>query len=67
MLAIPAARDLFQKAIIESGDSGQFLSNKEATAITSKLMALAHDTTVKELQRLSVVDMCQIQKWLSGA
>ena len=46
LLAIPAARDLFQKAIIESGDPGQFLSNKEATAITSKFMALAHVTTV---------------------
>jgi hypothetical protein len=64
LLAIPAARDLFQKAIIESGDPGQFLSNKEATAITSKLMALAHVTTVKELQRLSVEDMLRAQSGL---
>jgi para-nitrobenzyl esterase len=64
LLAIPAARDLFQKAIIESGDPGQFLSNKEATAITSKFMALAHVTTVKELQRLSVEDMLRAQSEL---
>jgi para-nitrobenzyl esterase len=61
LLAIPAARDLFQKAIIESGDPGQFLSNKEANTITSKFMALAHVTTVKELQRLSVEDMLRAQ------
>jgi para-nitrobenzyl esterase len=64
LLAIPAARDLFQKAIIESGDPGQFLSSKEATAITSKFMALAHVTTVKELQRLSVEDMLRAQSEL---
>jgi para-nitrobenzyl esterase len=64
LLAIPAARDLFQKAIIESGDPGQFLSNKEATAISSKFMTLAHVTTVKELQRLSVEDMLRAQSEL---
>jgi len=64
LLAIPAAHDLFQKAIIESGDPGQFLSNKEATAITSEFMALAHVTTVKELQRLSVEDMLRAQSEL---
>jgi para-nitrobenzyl esterase len=64
LLAIPAARDLFQKAIIESGDPGQFLSNKEATAIASKFMALAHVTTVKELQRLSAEDMLRAQSEL---
>jgi para-nitrobenzyl esterase len=64
LLAIPAARDLFQKAIIESGDPGQFLSNKEATAITAKFMALAHVTTIKGLQRLSVEDMLRAQSEL---
>lgn len=64
LLAIPAARDLFQKAIIESGDPGQFLSKKEATAISSNFMTLAHVTTVKELQRLSVEDMLRAQSEL---
>jgi para-nitrobenzyl esterase len=49
LLAIRAARDLFQKAIIESGDPGQFLSNQEAAAISSKFMRLAHVNTVPPL------------------
>ncbi len=64
LLAIAAARDLFQKAIIESGDPGQFLSKKEATAISSEFMTLAHVTTVRELQRLSVEDMLRAQSEL---
>jgi para-nitrobenzyl esterase len=64
LLAVPAARDLFQKAIIESGDPGQFLSKKEAGAISSKFMALARVTTVKELQRLSVEDMLRAESEL---
>jgi para-nitrobenzyl esterase len=64
LLAIPAARDLFQKAIIESGDPGQFLSKKEAAAISAEFMALAHVTTVKELQALTVEDMLRAQSQL---
>jgi para-nitrobenzyl esterase len=64
LLAIPAARDLFQKAIIESGDPGQFLSKKDATAISAKFMALAHVITVKELQGISVEDMLRAQSEL---
>ena len=64
LLAIPAAGDLFQKAIIESGDPGQFLSKKDAADISSKFMALAHVTTVNELQRLSVEDMLRAQSEL---
>ncbi len=64
LLAIPAARELFQKAIIESGDPGQFLSLKEATNISSKFMTLAHVTTIKELQELTVEDMLRAQSAL---
>ena len=64
LLAIRAARELFQKAVIESGDPGQFLSKKEATSISSKFMALAHVTTVKDLQRLSVEDILRAQSEL---
>jgi para-nitrobenzyl esterase len=64
LLAIPAARDLFQKAIIESGDPGQFLSKREASAISAKFMALAHVATVKELQDLSVENMLRAQSEL---
>jgi para-nitrobenzyl esterase len=64
LLAIPAARDLFQKAIIESGDPGQFLLKKEATEISAKYMALAHVATLKELQGLSVEDMLRAQSLL---
>ncbi len=64
LLAIPAARELFQKAIIESGDPGQFLSLKEATNISSKFMTLAHVTTIKELQGLTVEDMLRAQSEL---
>jgi para-nitrobenzyl esterase len=64
LLAIPAARELFQKAIIESGDPGQFLSLKEATGISAKFMTLAHVTTIKELQGLAVEDMLRAQSAL---
>ncbi len=64
LLAIPAARDLFQKAIIESGDPGQFLSLKEATDISSKFMTLAHVTTIKQLQALTVEDLLRAQSEL---
>ncbi|MEI8299767.1 MAG: carboxylesterase family protein, partial [Pseudomonadota bacterium] len=64
LLAMPAARELFQKAIIESGDPGQFLSLKEATDISSKFMTLAHVTTIKELQGLTVEDMLRAQSEL---
>ncbi len=67
LLAIRAARDLFQKAIIESGDPGQFLSMKEATEISSKFMTLAHVKTVRELQKLSVEDMLSAQSELFAA
>ena len=64
LLAIPAAQELFHKAIIESGDPGQFLSLKEATDISSKFMTLAHVTTIKELQGLTVEDMLRAQSAL---
>lgn len=61
LLAIPAAQGLFQKAIIQSGDAGQFLSKKEAVTISSTFMALAHIGTVTELQSLGVEDMLRAQ------
>ena len=67
LLSVRAARDLFQKAIIESGDPGQFLSKKEATAISARFMRLAHANTVKDLQKLSVEDMLSAQSQLFAA
>jgi para-nitrobenzyl esterase len=64
LLAIPAARDLFHKVIIESGDPGQFLSRKEATAICAEFMSLAHVTNVKDLKKLSMEDMLRAQSEL---
>jgi para-nitrobenzyl esterase len=64
LLAVPAARDLFQKAIIESGDPGQFLSKKEASAISATFMSLAHAATMRQLQSLSVEDILRAQSEL---
>jgi len=64
LLAVPSARDLFQKAIIESGDPGQFLSKKEATAITTAFMSLAHVATVSQLSSLSMQSILRAQSEL---
>jgi para-nitrobenzyl esterase len=66
LLGVPAARDLFRKAIIESGDPGQFLSRKEASAISASFMSLAHAATVKQLQSLSMQAMLRAQSELFG-
>ncbi|HMK85317.1 MAG TPA: carboxylesterase/lipase family protein [Steroidobacteraceae bacterium] len=64
LLAIPAARDLFRRAIIESGDPGQFLSIGQATAISARFMALANAHTIKELGGLSVEELMRAQSKL---
>jgi len=64
LMAIPAARDLFHKVIIESGDPGQFLAQDRATNIAREFMTLAHVTTVSALQKLSMEDMLRAQSRL---
>jgi para-nitrobenzyl esterase len=64
LLAIPAARDLFHKAIIESGDPGQFLPKTRATEIAREFMSLAHVTTASALQRLSMEEILRSQSQL---
>jgi para-nitrobenzyl esterase len=64
LLAMPAARNLFQKAIIQSGDPGQFLKKPRATSIAKEFMAIAHAATVADLQRLTMEEMLRAQSQL---
>lgn len=64
LLGVPSARDLFEKAIIESGDPGQFLSKKEASAISAEFMSLAHAATVTQLTALGTQAILNAQSEL---
>jgi para-nitrobenzyl esterase len=64
LLAVEAARDLFHKVIIQSGDPGQFVTKQRATDIARDFMALAHVTTVSALQKFGMERMVRTQAQL---
>ena len=63
LLALPEARDLFHKVIIESG-TGAFIKKARATQIARTFMELAKVRTVAELDRISMEDVMRAQSKL---
>lgn len=67
LLAAPAARGLFQKAILESpAIPGEYTGMARATQIARTLMQLAGVSTARELQTLPVDALLAAQKKLGG-
>lgn len=63
LLALPEARDLFHKVILESG-TGDFVKKARATQIARTFMDLANVRTVAELERISMEDVIRAQSQL---
>jgi para-nitrobenzyl esterase len=64
LLSMRSARDLFHKAIIESGDPGQFVTKARAKEIARDFMSLAHVTSAAAVQSLSMEEILRAQQAL---
>jgi para-nitrobenzyl esterase len=62
LMVANAARGLFQKVIIESGDTGPVLSRQTAASFARRFMALAGVNSVAKLQQLSIAALLKTQK-----
>ena len=61
LMVMPAARELFHKVIIESGDTGPVIPIAQAAQLTSDFLRLAGVRGVQELQKLPVEALLRAQ------